>query len=397
MKIRVLIVSHSSGIYGAERALLILAKNLQKSGSYEVNVTCPEMGPLVRELVHNDVRTIRLPTRSCLVPRFRTARTLVTLPLYLSNVYRAYDLLRNGDYDIIHCNSNISLEAAVAARMLNLPVVIHARELLKGNPYNFFSGWQKSYRMVDYLATKVICVSNYLREEMLEAGCSSEKVEVIYNCFERNSANQWPERDNGSSDDRNENRPPCIGCVSNIRPRKGITTLIRAFAVVRQQMPEARLQVVGDGPRSYLRRVKRLSKKLRVLDHVDFLGQVIDASAYYRHFSVFALPSYAEAFGRVYGEAGLHGLAAIGTSAGGAAEIIEDGKTGLIVPPRDPEALAKAMLKILGDSDLASRMGNRARERVVTYFSVSHQINRVMQIYDELLFQRRKRAHATLP
>jgi|GEM_PF-2137273 len=391
MKIRVLIISHSSGIYGSERALLILAKNLQKSGIYDVNVTCPEMGPLVRELVHHDVRTIRLPTHSCLVTRFRTARTLVTLPLYLRNIYRAYDLFRSGDYDIVHCNTNVSLEAAVAARMLNLPVVIHARELLKDNPTNFFSGWQKSYRMVDYLATKVICVSNYLREEMLEAGCSSEKATVIYNCFEKNTSTLRQEQGNGASDNVNVDRTPVIGCVSSIRPRKGITTLVRSFAIVRRQMPDVKLRIVGGGPRSYLRHVKRLAKKLHVHEHIDFSGQVTDASPYYKNFSVFALPSYAEAFGRVYGEAGLHGLPAIGTSAGGAAEIIEDGVTGRIVPPKDSEALAQAILEILSDSELASQMGRRARERVENYFTVRHQINRVMRVYDELLFQRRKK------
>ncbi len=392
MKIRVLIVSHSSGIYGAERSLLILAKHLQKSGLYDINVTCPDMGPLVREMVRHDVKTIRLATESCLMTRFRYPRSVLKLPLFLLNVYRAYDFFRTGGYDIIHCNSNVSLEPAIAARMLNLPLVVHCRELLKGNPYNFFLGWQKLYRMVDYLASSVICVSNYAREEMLQAGCSREKTTVVYNCFERNGS--YVPRE--STDIADPLLGPIIGCVSNIRARKGITTLIRALAIVNKHFPEAKLQIVGGGRPSYLRRLRRLAKKLGVLHRVEFVGQVTDASAYYRRFSVFALPSYAEAFGRVYGEAGLHEIPAVGTSAGGAGEIIQDGVTGLVVAPKDPGALAQALLKLLNDPDLAKQMGRRARERVESYFTVNHQVNRISRVYDEILFQHRRRLPETV-
>ena len=143
--------------------------------------------------------------------------------------------------------------------------------------------------------------------------------------------------------------------------------------------------VIDDGMASYVHKVKALASRLRIDRATQFVGEVCDVSPYYRQFAVLAVPSFAEAFGLVYGEAATYGIPAIGTSDGGAPEIIEDGVTGFIVPPEDPEKLAQAMLTILENPNLAKEMGKCAKERVLRLFSSYNLIKGVENVYKELL------------
>jgi glycosyltransferase involved in cell wall biosynthesis len=112
---------------------------------------------------------------------------------------------------------------------------------------------------------------------------------------------------------------------------------------------------------------------------------VRDVGLYYLEFSLFALPSVKEPFAGVYLEAGLFGIPAIGTTSGGAAEVIEDGVTGLIVPPDNPAQLAQAMLKILEDADMAKEMGRRAKQRVSEIFTAQRMVEAIESVYHEVL------------
>jgi glycosyltransferase involved in cell wall biosynthesis len=383
MKPRILLVSHSSGVYGAEKSLLILAKGLNKE-SYDIVVSCPKKGPLWEELAKIKVERIFLRTISSLIGRFRFIRGLLRLPIQLWNVLQIISLIRKGRFDLIHCNSIACLDAALAAKLLGIRVIMHCREFLKGNPYNFFIGWRNAYLLAEYISDKVICNSRVVQDLMIEAGCRPAKIVVIYNAFEE--ANADPTVDDSLwCQEIGAKSQPIIGCVSGIHPRKVHQTLLQAFSIVKQNVPNARLLIYGDGKTCYVRRMKRLASKLKIETATRFCGKIDEVSDVYNQFKVFVLPSYAEAFGRVYVEAALRGIPAIGTSHGGASEIIEDGVTGFIVPPKNPERLAKAMLRILQDDKLAAEMGSRARQRMQEKFAYHKIMRSVQEVYEELL------------
>lgn len=386
MKPRILLVGHSSGIYGAEKCLLTLAKYLDRE-RYEIVVSCPDYGPMWDELGKLAVGRIKLSTASCLMARFRLIRSILRFPIHLYNVWRSVLLLKNGKFDLVHCNSMASLEAAVAGKVLGVPVVIHCREFLKDAPHNFVGGWKMAYRLVDSLSDRVICMSRAVQEVMVEAGCNRQKTAVIYDGFEMEH--------NGLSSSFEETEQkasskcyPVIGCVAGIHPRKGHVTLLQAFSIVVRTIPNARLLIIGGGKKGYIRKLKKLTSQLGIDSATQFLGELTQVGDIYRQFTLFALPSYGEAYGLVYGEAALHGIPAIGTSSGGAPEIIENGVTGFIVPPKDPEQLAKAMLRILVDDKLAAEMGRRAKQRMQALFPSRKIITDVEQIYEELLKRR---------
>jgi len=309
------------------------------------------------------------------------SESLLKLPAQMANAARAARLLKRERIELVHCNSAAGVEAAFAAKVLSLPVVVHCRELFRNNPYGFSAGGRAACRLVDRLSDKIVCVSKAVREQFAEVGVKSSKLVVVYDSFD----GPW----GGPSSDGPEvgERPgeSVVGCVGGIHPRKGHETLLRAFALVLRDFPRARLVIVGGGKDDYVGALRVLAEKLGIAETTEFVGQAKEPGEYYKRFAVFALPSLAEAFGLVYGEAALCGVPAIGASDGGAGEIIEDGRTGFLVPPGDCEALAARIAELLRDPGLARRMGERARARVKRVFGKDALVESVVRVYDELL------------
>jgi glycosyltransferase involved in cell wall biosynthesis len=172
--------------------------------------------------------------------------------------------------------------------------------------------------------------------------------------------------------------------VGRLRYYKGLDTLLRALLA----LPGVPLLIVGDGPMR--EELERLADKLSLRDRVTFAGEIPDEDlpGCYRAASLFVLPANAraEAFGTVLLEAMASGLPCITTEIEtGTSWIVQDGVTGLVVPPRDPHALAEAIRSLLYDQQRRARMGQAARARVVAEFTTERMIARVQAVYEEAL------------
>jgi phosphatidylinositol alpha-1,6-mannosyltransferase len=150
---------------------------------------------------------------------------------------------------------------------------------------------------------------------------------------------------------------------------KGADTLIAALPLALKTVSDVSLVLVGDG--NDRPRLEQHARDLQVLDRVHFLRGVTpeQLSACYANCDVFALPSSGEGFGMVFLEAMAYGKPVIGGAHGGIPDLVEDGKTGLLVPHGDVQRLAQAIELILGDSSRAAQMGARGRDRIATAFS----------------------------
>src|SRR5207253_10486932 len=134
--------------------------------------------------------------------------------------------------------------------------------------------------------------------------------------------------------------------VARMSPEKDAESLVRAAALAARQLPAFRLEVAGDG--ACLPALKQLAAGLALGDHVRFLGEVRDVPALLARASLFVLPSQTEGISLTILEAMARGLPVVATCVGGNPEVVEDGRTGLLVPPRDPEALARGILRLAG-------------------------------------------------
>ncbi len=178
--------------------------------------------------------------------------------------------------------------------------------------------------------------------------------------------------------------PPTLLFAGRLRYYKGLDTLLQALV----ELPEVRLDVVGDGPQR--REWEALAQSLGLGERVRFHGEVDDAElpGWYQRAHVFVLPANAraEAFGTVLLEAMASGLPCVTTEVGtGTSWVVQDGVCGKVVPPRDAAALAQALRDVLADPQRRAAMGRAARQRVEAEFTQERMIARVQAVYEAVV------------
>lgn len=178
-----------------------------------------------------------------------------------------------------------------------------------------------------------------------------------------------PTRDSAQLVAQDQAREPLtVLCVARQYPRKRVVDLIEAFALVRQRLPQARLVVIGDGPEHGA--LEQRVAELGLQQGVSLLGAVADDAEvrrWYGRASLFCLPSEQEGFGIVFLEAMASGLPVISTTAAAIPEVVPHGQAGLLVPPRDPRALAAALLQLLEDPLRVSQLRDFGRRHARHY------------------------------
>jgi len=179
--------------------------------------------------------------------------------------------------------------------------------------------------------------------------------------------------------------PPTVVFAGRLVREKGVDVLLHAFVKVVARIPEARLLVIGDGPEQET--LGELIGKLGLVPNVSMLGH-LSRSEMERHCAkawVQAVPSrWVEPFGLVAAEAMMRGTAVIASNSGGLAEIVQNGQTGFLAPSGDIHAFAKALLHLLGDRELAERMGKAGREVALVLFSEAAWIDKFVVLYQTL-------------
>ncbi len=180
-----------------------------------------------------------------------------------------------------------------------------------------------------------------------------------------------------------------VAIVGRITRLKGHSFFIQAMSTVVRRMPYTKIWIVGDAPpgkESYKHELEVLVKRLGLKDHVEFLGNRRDIPQILSQVDVLVFSSVVpEAFGRVILEAQAAGVPVVATRVGGVIDIIDDGKTGLLVPSKDPEAIAKEVLRLLNDKELVNRLVQEAKKKLREKFTLEHMASQTLKVYEELL------------
>ena len=184
-------------------------------------------------------------------------------------------------------------------------------------------------------------------------------------------------------------RPPVVVLVGRISPWKGQDVFIRAAALVLKQFPTCRFQIVGSalfGEDALLGQLKQLAASLGIGERIEFMGfrkdvpEIISAGTLVVHASTVPEP-----FGQVIVQAMVESKPVVATRGGGVLEIVEDGRTGLLVPMKDADAMANAICEILADPVRARKMGESGRERFLEKFTIEKTVEAVEGIYDSMI------------
>ncbi|MFP5365181.1 MAG: glycosyltransferase [Thermoleophilia bacterium] len=283
--------------------------------------------------------------------------------------------------DVIHAHSSKAgaVARAVRAAAPRIPVVY--------TPHGFaFAGFvtreadRRIYRFLERglarLATRTLCVCD--AESRLAASIGSvRRVRVVHNGID-----QLPDGElaRGLAEMRREG--PVIGVLSLLRPGKGLETLIDAMQLVAARHPDAAVAVAGEGCERPALEARIAAAGLQ--QRVRLIGLTQGPAPLLRGCDVYCNPSWAESFPLSLLEAMQLDIPIVSTDVGGCREAIVDGVTGLLVPPRDPRALADALIRVLTDAELARRLGTTAGVVARTRFTTERMVQETLTVYREV-------------
>jgi glycosyltransferase involved in cell wall biosynthesis len=179
-----------------------------------------------------------------------------------------------------------------------------------------------------------------------------------------------------------------LGTAGRLVELKGIEYLLNAASVLRREFPALRVQIAGSGPQR--EKLEEAVAHFGLVGHVEFLGWIDDLNSVLPRWDVFVMPSLEEGFPIAALDAMAAGLPVVATSVGGVPELIEDGTTGWLVPPRDADALASRLRLLLSNPELRLSMGAAGYARVRDHFSAAQMAESFAQLYDGLLYQTRR-------
>lgn len=295
-------------------------------------------------------------------------------------------ILREQEVDILHTHHTGALVYGVpAALVAGVRAVVHtehSHDALDNNPR-----LRAAERVLTKFTTATTCVTQEVKQYLSErVRIPPRRLIVLPNGVDTEVFAPGP-ADPTLIRELRLSRCKVVGTVGRLDALKDQATLIRAFALVRSSVPDARLIIVGDGP---LRaELADLAEALGVRDAVRFTGTRCDVPALLRAFDVFALSSTHEGLPLALLEAMSTGVAAVATAVGGVPNVVEHGVSGFLCTPKDADALAGYVVRLLGDADLRRTIGQDARARVEAAFSVRRMIEEYRGVYEAVLARRR--------
>ncbi|MCR4337181.1 MAG: glycosyltransferase family 4 protein [Candidatus Omnitrophica bacterium] len=299
---------------------------------------------------------------------------------------KLFCLIRKERFDIVHTHtSKAGILGRWAAWLAGTPLIVHTPH---GHVfYGYFGKLITGFficleRVTAQITDQMIALTNLEREEHLQFKIAPRRKFVTIP-----SGIDFTALQKINSRLRKDFQIPedslIFGTVARLEPIKGVEFLIKAMGIVAKKYPYARLLIVGDGAERL--KLETLCQALGISAQVNFAGFLWDPVAAIRMMDVFILPSLNEGMGRVIIEAMACGKPVIGTRAGGIPDLIQDNMTGLLVPPRDGEKLAQAMMHFAKDPALIKLWGEQAKKSVTQEFSVEYMVEQIDSLYQNLL------------
>jgi glycosyltransferase involved in cell wall biosynthesis len=307
--------------------------------------------------------------------------------LSLGNIWKLSKILKANKVDIVHCHRHRATAiGTLAAMVAKVPVVIsHVHGVrrtrnLRRKLFNYFL-----FRH----ASKILTVGEAVRKDVLKCNFSlpeskvvSEGNSVDYESFVKTTISKEQAKAALSL----PTDAFVYGTVGRLVPTKGQTYLIKAFARVKVAVPTAHLIFVGEG--RLLNELRDEAAKAGLSNSVHFLGRRDDMPNVFRAMDVFVLSSVAEGMSRALLEAMAAGVPSIASNAGAISEIIDDGRSGVLVPRKDEISLAGAMIKLAGYSQSQrEKMIVAAKEKFYASFTQEIVARRLEEIYEDQISQ----------
>ena len=366
----ILYLHHTGQFSGAENSLLHLTVNLKRE-KFTPIFLCPDRGEFPRRLSASGIRVFP--------HNFGRVRNLLNI---INSMRKIFFIARRYGVKLLHSNGpQTNLPAGLVGRILGIPVVWHARNLLK-------PGMIDIDRKTGFLPHKIICNSEAIKMRFMVPRIEQKAIKIV------NSVD-LADYDLTISSSRIREMfgiPPdalVVGMTSRLGSDKGHLTLLKAVAMLKDQYPNIWVLIVGDNVFEIDAWVpeflKNEAKELGIADRVIFAGFRRDVPQLYAGMDIFVLGTDAEPCGRVIFEAMAMAKPVVGTNNGGTAEIVVDGETGYLYRYGKPQELAAKLESLFSNPQLISRMGRKGRKRVEENFTIEKYVEKTQKEYLKLI------------
>lgn len=354
------------GWRGGQSQALYLTKGLKDRG-YDVSLICQAGSPLWQKAKESGIEVYPLKMRFEFDP---------------ISVIKISKIIKRKRALILHFHDSHATTLGILASLLHpVPIKISARKVdfsIKGNPFRKLK--------YDKLVSAVIAVSNGVKKVLVEDGIPESKIHTIYEGtdlkrFElEGTKEEWKEKLGFRKDKF------LAGIVAHLADHKGHIYLIESAKILKERGVNLEILIIGDGElKDFL--VSK-TEELGVKEIVKFLGFRNDIPQILKAIDLFVLSSYLEGLCTSLLDAMASKLPIVATRTGGIPEAVEDGVNGILVPPRNPSALADAIYHFYTNRNLLREMGERGYERAKRLFSVDAMVENTLSLYSKLLKER---------
>lgn len=365
-KLSVLHIDTEKGWGGGQKQVLYLHRGLFARGVLSV-IVCRPNSPL-----HLRCLDVKLPCK--------TVRVICEPDLFAAKKIAA--LAKQKKINCIHAHSAHAHSTALLARLFMRPkphIIVTRRVAfpIKGR-------WLDRKK---YLAENVsyIAISNAVKETLLTAGVAQQNVRVVPIAIE--SDETVPLDETHSFLLRREFELAVgdfiIGTVGSLTECKGHANLLKAVSLTKERLPQIKCIIVGDGKLN--ESLKNLAEKLNIEQKIVFTGFRKDASSIMALFDVFVLPSLSEGFSNVTLEAMALGKSVVASDVGGLKDLVRDRENGVLVPAKNPEKIASAVMELYNNPDFAKQLAQQARHDARNMYTVENMINSSCNYYEKIL------------
>ncbi|MFH1359908.1 MAG: lipopolysaccharide heptosyltransferase II [Candidatus Omnitrophota bacterium] len=345
---------------GVETGTVDFAKYLIQHGHEAVVVSSG--GDLVADIEAAGVKHYKLPAHR---------KNLFSI---ISSIKKLEKIIMDEKVDIVHARSRVPAWIAFFACHKTDTAFITTCHGYYGK--HLFSRVMGSSKLV-------IVPSEVIGRHMIDDfGVRQESIRLIPRSVDLKRFSKPHEEKTGKAD-------RVVAIIGRMTPLKGHAYFLKAMAKVVRSMPYVKIWMIGDAPaskQSYKQELQILIKRLGLHDYVEFLGNRKDVPALLSRIDVLVLSSIEpESFGRVVVEAQAAGVPVVATKVGGVIEIIDDEQTGLLVLPKDTDAMAQAVMRVLKDRRLAQSLVTEARKKIELKYTLEHMASKTLEVYKELL------------
>lgn len=350
---------------GTERQLTETAIKLDRSRF------CPHIGCVESEGFRAD------ELRRAGVPILQLPMTSLTNVQSLRSAFRLRRYIREHRIDLIHTfDVGMNIFAIPTARFFGTPALSSQRCYED----TIWPRYRRAVHVAHHIADGVVANCDAMRRHLIgNYAVPKKKIHVCYNGLDMEVFHPAPT----AKPEALRDAALVIGTVCVLRPEKGLSTLINAFAQVSSGRPGLRLAIVGSGPE--LAALETLARERGIADACLFSPSTNDVASWLRVIDVFVLPSLSEAFSNSIMEAMACGGCTIASRVGGSPELIEDGVNGLLFEAGSAADLAGKLRAVLEDGEFRKQLAERAASAVAQRFSIETSTRRMAEIYGEIL------------